>query len=137
MKELVAVLATRSLAALGQQRARPLWLRLGLALGLVFIGFLIRFAWGGLTKGDVLPAFVPAVMVAALLFGIVPGLLAAFFAGVLALWGFVEPVGSLEILRWTDAGFWVVFILSVVASVLAVEVLWMLAEEEETDAWPK
>lgn len=80
----------------------------------MLLGLLARLALGSFLAPTAFPfmTFFPAVVAAAWLGGLLPGLLALVFATLVASWFFIEPVGSLSIVHDYDQAATMAFVLA-------------------------
>jgi K+-sensing histidine kinase KdpD len=90
-------------------RRLTLPLRCVIAAGVSLAAFALRIAVGGWDAGSAYVPFLPVVVIATLLLGLAPGLLAAALGWVLAVVWFVEPVGGFRIDDWQDIAFAIFF----------------------------
>jgi PAS domain S-box-containing protein len=104
------------------RRPSSLLARYSTAIGLVGVFLAIRLALGGLL-GQSVPylQFFPAVMLAAWLGGLGPGLLATALAGLLSAYFFLEPVNSFAISNLADSVSLPLFVAIAGAMVLIVD----------------
>jgi signal transduction histidine kinase/CheY-like chemotaxis protein len=87
---------------------RRIWVGYGLALALPLLALGLRFALGNALVGFPFLTFFPAVLVAAVLGGIGPGLAATLASALLAHFYLIEPLGSL---LPTDSSGWIGLVL--------------------------
>jgi K+-sensing histidine kinase KdpD len=90
-------------------RHLPALRRCAIAAGMILAAFALRAAIGGFQAGAAHLPFLPVVILATVLLGLGPGLLAAAFGWALAVIWFVEPVGGLRIDDWEDIALAVYF----------------------------
>lgn len=105
--------------------------RCATAIVLVLVVLVGRLAVIGAGTGTAYVPFVPAVIGATLLLGLLPGLLAAAFSWATAVFWFVEPVGSFYVSDWTDVAFALFFPAAAAAAAVAVEAFLAAAGIEE------
>jgi hypothetical protein len=128
----------RTLAAVlrwhGMQRARPLSSRIALALLLTSTFFLLRIAATTDPLGAGRDLLFLGILLAALLFGLVPGLCAGGLARGLSIWWYVGPNGENLVPPWHTPGIALFLTLAIIAAALAgktIELLTHPADEED------
>jgi hypothetical protein len=127
-----------ALGWLGAQRRRPLALRIALSLALAGATFLLRVVATTDPLGAGRDLLLLGVLVAALLFGLGPGLCAAALGRGLSIWWYVGPDGSALVPAWDVPGITIFLVLAVIAAALAGQTLQLLADhEEEASALPR
>jgi hypothetical protein len=122
----------------GAQRRRPLVQRIALALAVVGATFVLRVVATTDPLGAGRDLLLLGVLVAALLFGLGPGLCAAFLARGLSIWWYVAPDGAALVPAWDVPGIAIFLVLAVIAAALAGQTLQLLANpEDEAPAPPR
>ncbi|MGK7866586.1 hypothetical protein [Falsiroseomonas sp. E2-1-a20] len=118
----------------GAQRRRPWLVRIALAALIVLAAFAVRVLATSDPLGAGRDLLLLGVLVAALLFGLVPGLCAALLARGLSIWWYVGPNGEALVPPWHVPGIALFLAAAVVAAALAGQTLQLLANPEEDDA---
>ena len=117
----------------GAERRRPWLVRIALAVLIVLAAFVLRVGATVDPLGAGRDLLLLGVLVAALLFGLVPGLCAAFLARGLSIWWYVGPNGEALVPPWHVPGIALFLIMAVIAAALAGQTLQLLAHSEDED----
>ncbi|MGG5889583.1 hypothetical protein ACLF3G_20810 [Falsiroseomonas sp. HC035] len=118
----------------GAERKRPLLVRIALAALIVIVAFVVRVVATSDPLGAGRDLLLLGVLVAALLFGLVPGLCAALLARALSIWWYVGPNGEALVPPWHVPGIALFLAAAVLAAALAGQTLQLLVSPEEEDA---
>jgi K+-sensing histidine kinase KdpD len=90
-------------------RRLPLVLRCLIAADLTLVAWLLRVDLFGWEPGFAYAPFVPVIVLATAMLGLIPGLVASLLGWLLAIYSFVEPVGLLSLDDWDDVVYAIMF----------------------------
>jgi two-component sensor histidine kinase len=106
-----------------RSRGFPIWARYAITTLIILIAFGVRFSlWKG-GAGYPYLVFFPAIIVVSILFDHGTGIYAVILSTVLAIYFFVDPVGSLSVSRSDDVIAIAIFVITGIATAILIEAL--------------